>query len=59
LLGFGNKVNVRFNFRHWQMQAGMQVSSATLFVSLSNRVIIEKALSNLRTWGANFQCKVS
>jgi len=47
-LGFGYKVNVPFDFRSQQTQAGMQASSAILFrVSLFNRVIIEKALSQI------------
>jgi len=47
-LGFGYKVNVRFNFRSQKTQAGIQVSSAVLFrVSLFNRFIIEKGLSQI------------
>jgi len=43
-LGCGYKVNVHFDFRSRQTQAGMQVSSAILFpVQLLNRVTIEKA----------------
>jgi len=52
-LGFGYKVNVPFNFRSRQTQAGMQVSSAILFrVSLFHRVIIEKALSQIANLGS-------
>jgi len=47
-LGFGYKVNVPFNFRSRQTQAGMQVSSAILFrVSLFNRIIVEKVLPQI------------
>jgi len=38
------KVNFRFNFRSRHTQAGMQVSSAILLVSLFSCVIIERAL---------------
>jgi len=59
-LGFGYKVNVRFNFRSRQTQAGMHVSSAILFrVSLFNRFIIEQALSHITNMGVHLQCKVS
>ena len=57
-LGFGYKVNVRFNFRSRQTQAGMQVSSAILFrVPLFNRVIIEKALSQITNMKHIFSAK--
>jgi len=47
-LGFGYKVNVHFNFRSQQTQAGMQVSSVIVFLVLPfNRFIIEKALSQI------------
>jgi len=38
-LVFGYKVDVRFNFRSRQTQAGMQVVSAILFVSVFSRVV--------------------
>jgi len=51
-LGFGYQVNVCFNFRSWQMQAGMQVSLAILFrVSLFNHCMNEKALSQIMNMG--------
>ena len=57
-LGFGYKVNVRFNFRSRQTQAGLQVSSAILFrVSLFNRFIIEKALSQITNMEHIFSAK--
>ena len=44
----GHKVNIRFNCCSQQTQAGMLVSSTILFrVSLFNRVLIEKALSQI------------
>jgi len=47
-LGFGYKVNVHFNFRSKQTQAGMQVLPVILFrVSLFHRFIIQKALSQI------------
>jgi len=47
-LDFGYKVDVRFNFRSQQTQAGMQVSSVILFrLSLFNRFIIQRALSQI------------
>ena len=46
-LVFGCNVNVCFNFHSRQMQAGMQVLSAILFVLLFSCVIIEKAFSKI------------
>jgi len=57
-LGFGYKVNVRFNFRSRKTQAGMQVSSAILFrVPLFNRFIIEKVLSQITNMEYIFSAK--
>ena len=53
-LGFGYKVNVRFNFCSQQAQGGMLVSSAIPFVSLFIHVIIEKALSLRTNMGSTF-----
>jgi len=57
-LGFGYKVNVRFNFRSRQTQAGMQVSSAIKFrMPMFNRVIIQKALSQITNMQHIFSAK--
>jgi len=56
-LVFAYKVDVRFNFRSRQTQAGMQVSSAILFVSLYSCVIIEKALSKITNTEHIFSAK--
>ena len=47
-LGFGYKVNVRFNFRSRQTQVGMQVSSGVLFrVPLSIALYLRKHYTNM------------
>jgi len=56
-LVFGYKVNVRFNFRSRQTQAGMQISSGILFVSLFSCVIIEKAVSKITNTEHIFSAK--
>jgi len=56
-LVFGDKVNVRLNFRSRQTQAGMQVPSAILFMSLFSCVIIEKALSKITNTEHIFSAK--
>jgi len=57
-LGFGYKVNVRFNFRSWQTQADMKVSSTILFhVSLFNRAIVEKELLQITNMEHIFSAK--
>jgi len=56
-LVFGDKVNVHFNFRSHQTQAGMQVSSAILLVSLFSYVIIEQALSKITNTEHIFNAK--
>jgi len=57
-LGFRCKVNVRFNFRSRQTQAGMQVLSAILLrVSLFNHVIIEKAIWQITNMEHIFSAK--
>jgi len=56
-LVFGYKVNVRFNFRGRQTQAGVQVLSAILFVSVFSGVITEKTLSKITNTEHIFSAK--